>query len=53
MLCEVMTHEDEIKKLVVVDRSETDVSENTDRAFCPYCNGLLKDTLGILFICET
>ena len=52
MLCEVMIHEDEIKQLVIVDRSETENSESTDRAFCPYCNGLLKDTLGILFITE-
>lgn len=52
MLCEVMTHEEEIKQLVVVDRSETELGESTDRAFCPYCNGLLKDTLGILFITE-
>lgn len=52
MLCEVMKNEDEIKKIVVVDRNETNEEENTDRAFCPFCNGLLKDTLGILFITE-
>lgn len=52
MLCEIMSHEDEIKSFVIVDRSETEANENTDRAFCPYCNGLLKDTLGILFITE-
>ena len=52
MLCEVMKKEDEIKKIVVVDRTETSESENTDRAFCPFCNGLLRDTLGILFVTE-
>ena len=44
--------EDEIKKIVVVDRTETSEGENTDRAFCPFCNGLLRDTLGILFVTE-
>lgn len=52
MICEVMKNEDEIKKIVVIDRSETEESESTDRAFCPFCNGLLRDTLGILFITE-
>lgn len=52
MICEVMKREDEIKKIVVIDRSETSEEENTDRAFCPFCNGLLRDTLGILFVTE-
>lgn len=52
MMCEVMKNENEIKKIVVVDRNETEEQENTDRAFCPFCNGLLKDTLSILFITE-
>ena len=52
MICEVMKNEDEIKKIVVIDRSETEESESTDRAFCPFCNGLLRDTLGILFVTE-
>lgn len=52
MICEVMKNEDEIKKIVVVDRVETDDKEDTTRAFCPYCNGLLRDTLGILFVTE-
>lgn len=51
MICDVMKNEDEIKKLVVIDRSETK-EESTDRAFCPFCNGLLRDTLGILFVTE-
>lgn len=52
MICEVMKKEDEIKKIVVIDRNETNQSESTDRAFCPFCNGLLKDALGILFVSE-
>jgi len=52
MICEVMKQEDEIKKIVVIDRSETEGEESTDRAFCPFCNGLLRDTLGILFVTE-
>ena len=52
MICEVMKNEEEIKKIVVVDRNETEDVENTDRAFCPFCNGLLRDTLSILFITE-
>ena len=52
MICEVMKNEEEIKKLVVIDRSETEEAENTDRAFCPFCNGLLRDTLSILFVTE-
>jgi len=52
MICEVMKKEDEIKKIVVIDRSETGESESTDRAFCPFCNGLLRDTLSILFVTE-
>ena len=51
MICEVMKKEDEIKKLVVIDRSETE-EENADRVFCPFCNGLLRDTLSILFVTE-
>ena len=51
MICEVMKNEDEIKKIVVIDRSETE-EENTDRVFCPFCNGLLRDTLGILFVTQ-
>lgn len=51
MICEVMKKEAEIKKLVVIDRSETE-EESTDRAFCPFCNGLLRDTLSILFVTE-
>jgi len=47
-----MKKEDEIKKIVVVDRNETNEEENTDRAFCPFCNGLLRDTLSILFVTE-
>ena len=52
MICEVMKKEDEIKKIVVVNRSETDEEESSDRAFCPFCNGLLRDTLSILFVTE-
>lgn len=52
MICEVMKKEEEIKKIVVVDRNENGESESTDRAFCPFCNGLLKDALGILFVTE-
>lgn len=52
MICEVMKNEDEIKKIVVIDRVETEEEEGTDRVFCPYCNGLLRDTLGILFVTE-
>jgi len=52
MICEVMKKEDEIKKIVAIDRNETEETENTDRAFCPFCNGLLRDTLSILFITE-
>ncbi|MBQ8044219.1 MAG: hypothetical protein IJ272_08790 [Clostridia bacterium] len=52
MICEVMKREDEIKKLVVIDRSETEEGESTDRVFCPFCNGLLRDTLSILFVTE-
>ena len=51
-ICEVMKNEEDIKKIVVVDRDETEEAESTDRAFCPYCNGLLRDTLNILFITE-
>lgn len=51
MLCDIMKNEEEIKKIVVIDRSEMN-EENTDRAFCPFCNGLLKDTLSILFVTE-
>lgn len=52
MICQVMKNEEDIKKIVVVDRNETEETEGTDRAFCPYCNGLLRDTLNILFITE-
>lgn len=52
MICEVMKREDEIKKIVVIDRSETEDGESTDRVFCPFCNGLLRDTLSILFVTE-
>lgn len=52
MICEVMKQEDEIKKLVVVDRNENDLEESTDRAFCPFCNGMLKDTLTLLLVTE-
>ncbi len=52
MICEVMKKEDEIKKIVVIDRKETDDVESTARAFCPFCNGLLRDALGILFVTE-
>ena len=52
MICEVMKNEDEIKKIVVIDRVETEDKEDETRAFCPFCNGLLKDTLGILFVTE-
>ena len=52
MICEVMKNEDEIKKIVVIDRVETEDKEDRTRAFCPFCNGLLRDTLGILFVTE-
>lgn len=52
MICEVMKREDEIKKLVVIDRVETEEGENETRVFCPFCNGLLRDTLSILFVTE-
>ena len=52
MICEVMKKEDEIKKIVMIDRSETEEQENESRAFCPFCNGLLRDTLSILFVTE-
>lgn len=50
MLCEVMREEDKLKKMLINKRNEVDVEETTDRGVCPYCNSLLKDTLGILFI---
>ena len=52
MICEVMKKEDEIKKIVVIDRVENEDGEAENRAFCPFCNGLLKDTLSILFVTE-
>ena len=52
MLCEVMKKEKELKELVVVDRTETEDTEDLDRNMCPYCGGFLKDTLGILFLTE-
>lgn len=51
MLCEIMKNEKEIKKLVVVERTE-DTNEEESRVFCPFCHGILRDTLGILFITE-
>ncbi len=52
MLCEVMKKEKELKEMVVVDRTETEDTEDLDRNMCPYCGGFLKDTLGILFLTE-
>lgn len=52
MICEVMKQEDEIKKLVIVDRNETDEEESTDRVFCPFCHGMLRDTLALLLVTE-
>ena len=52
MICEVMKKEEDIKKIVVIDRVETEQGETENRAFCPFCNGLLKDTLSILFVTE-
>ena len=52
MICEIMKREEEIKKIVVIDRNETDQEEEMDRSFCPFCHGMLKDTLSILFITE-
>ena len=52
MLCEVMKKEKELKEIVVVDRCETEDTEDLDRNMCPYCGGFLKDTLGILFLTE-
>ena len=44
--------EEDIKKIVVLDRVEKEDGESETRAFCPFCNGLLKDTLSILFVTE-
>ena len=52
MICEVMKKEEDIKKIVVLDRVEKEDGESETRAFCPFCNGLLKDTLSILFVTE-
>ena len=43
---------DKFKKIVVIDRVEKEDGETETRAFCPFCNGLLKDTLSILFVTE-
>ena len=51
-MCEVVKQEDEIKKCVVVDRTETEEKEDISRGFCPYCNGMLKDVVTILLINE-
>ena len=51
-ICEVMKQEDDIKKMVVVERDETETEEENNRDFCPYCHGLLKDTIAFLLITE-
>ena len=51
LIIEVMKKEVEIKKMVMVERDETEETED-DRAFCPYCNGLLKNLLSVLLVTE-
>lgn len=52
MICEVMKKEEEIKKHVVIDRNSVETSDDLTRSFCPYCNGMLKDALSILFVTQ-
>ena len=50
IICDVMKKEDEIKEIVIMKRD--DEQQDETRAFCPFCHGVLRDTLGILFVTE-
>lgn len=49
MLTNVMKNEDEIKKQMT-SREELENGENTDRLFCPYCQGFMGNMLGFVFL---
>lgn len=51
MLCDVMKNIDEIERMLLDQRSETE-EEINDRKACPLCNSMLKDTLTILLVTE-
>lgn len=49
MLANIMKNEDEIKKQIA-GKNELENEGETDRIFCPYCQGFMGNMLGFVFL---